>query len=217
MKKDIYNTYLGKAYRFIGFKGFEKTIENKSLRFSRIDTFNDPLDCSPYLAYNWDKYNYSNGLTDIIKNHFFAPFYNSMFACCFCKKYDTLNSYLMWSHYGEKHTQLCFEIDFSHKEYLGGPSEITYPEDLCKFREELKNKNSEERGLFLATTKLKQWSYEEEVRLIIDISFLENSSENYFENNHRYLNYPLDLNIISKVIFGINAEKSNELWYNSKT
>lgn len=57
MKNDIYNTYNGKAYRFLSFEALEKTIVYRQLRFSRFATFNDPLDCSVFIGdINFEKY-----------------------------------------------------------------------------------------------------------------------------------------------------------------
>ena len=47
---DGYNTYLNKAYRFISFDGLFKTIESRSLRFTRVDKFNGALDNNPFIA-----------------------------------------------------------------------------------------------------------------------------------------------------------------------
>ena len=55
--KDSFNTYRNKAYRFLSFEGLTKTVESGYLRFARPDTFNDPLDVSPYLLdFDWENY-----------------------------------------------------------------------------------------------------------------------------------------------------------------
>ena len=207
MSSDIYNSYKGKAYRFTPIEALIATITNKKLRFTRIDKYNDPLDCSPYLApFNWEKYYNKNYLLNELKNIYFEKFFENFYACCFCKEYDTENSYLMWSHYGKDHSQLCFEIDFSKYDYLGCPSEIMYPNDIVSFRDKYKNIIEGGYGLFVTTTKLKVWSYEKEVRLIIDIGKPENKSiiSNITERN---IDVILNPSIISKIIFGVNSTK----------
>lgn len=212
--KQEYNTFSGKAYRYISYDGFKKTIENEVLRFTRIDNFNDPLDCSPYLApFEWGNYNFNSGLTKEIKDHFFAPYHNSFFICCFSKNYDTQGSYLMWSHYANGHSQLCFELDFSNYNSLGIPFEVNYPDDISLCREKLKIKKTCEENdfLFVITSKLKQWSYEEEIRLIIDINIKNKLTESLkYDESDKYIYAPIDLNKISKVTFGVNSKKEEE-------
>jgi hypothetical protein len=212
MTIDNYNTFLGKAYRFISFDGLYNTIENKSLRFTRIDKLNDPLDSSPFLGpYDWANCNPTNNILKNALKNSFSPLTTKYYICCFCKEYDTADSYLMWSHYGEHHSQLCFEFDFLKNQFLGGPSEIYYPDDLNNYRKKKKDNPNVNIGLYLATTKIKQWSHEKEVRLIIDKDnhgIDEKLNNSLTDNEHIYVN--LDLSYISKVVFGVNAEKQNE-------
>lgn len=196
------------------FDGLFKTIENQNLRFTRVDQFNDPLDNSPFLApLDWKEYveNEPNFI-NVLKSYMFSEVFSSIFISCFCKEYDSMDSYLMWAHYGQSHTQLCFEIDFEKYNFLGGPSEVNYPESLATFREKLKRKNQNKIGLELVTTKSKVWCYEKEVRLIIDILNPSTDVTKYSAStNGHYLFVPFDLHYISKVIFGVNSSKLNEV------
>ncbi len=209
---DIFNTFYGKAYRFIPIQYFIQAIEKASLRFSRIDTFNDPLDSSPYLSFEkwWEKYQGDFKTIHDLKNRCFKRFTENYYAYCLCKEYDTPDSYLMWAHYGQSHTQMCFEIDFGKYKIVGGPSNITYENDIAKVRDSLINSHPNVRGLFLATTKLNQWKYEKEVRLIIDTKISKNSPFITLEQDHRHLNFQFNPSVISKVIFGINANPKEE-------
>ncbi len=221
MKTDIYNTFLGKAYRFLGFDGFIKTIESKTLWFSRIDTFNDPLDCNPllhpYVYYVCERYQKAIKMFNPIKDKdlyeaiktSFQSYYEKAYVCCFCKEYDAYESYLMWAYYGS-HKQMCFEIDFNKNRLLGGPSNISYEEDLVRKRNLVRSNNPDERGLFIATTKSKIWEHEKEVRLIVDIESNNISKDITFSNDKKYLFYPFDIKIISKVIFAVNSDIKDE-------
>ncbi|MFT6211505.1 MAG: hypothetical protein ACJATE_002141 [Bacteroidia bacterium] len=134
---DGYNTYLGKSYRFLTFAGLFKTIENRSLRFTRADKFNDPLDNSPFITpFDWEMATKqgAGSLQKVAFEDFSSSVFQLLFICCFCKEYKSDDSYLMWSHYGQSHSQVCFEIDFSKNQYLGGPSEVDYPENLLQER-----------------------------------------------------------------------------------
>lgn len=213
MAKDNFNTYSGKAYRYLSFDGLYKTIENESLRLTRVDQFNDPLDNSPLLApFDWKEYK-SGGesFIKIAEHHIFSKVFSSMYLCCFCKEYKSENSYLMWSHYGQSHSQVCFEIDFSKTNFLGSPSQVNYPKNLANERDKLKTKASDELGLFLVTTKLRNWSYEKEVRLIVDNMHPNVISSDFkLSSDSKFLYANFKLKNISKVIFGIKSERINE-------
>ncbi|MBN1988337.1 MAG: DUF2971 domain-containing protein [Bacteroidales bacterium] len=213
--KDNCNTYLGKAYRFLSFDGLFNTIGNKSLRFTRVDKVNDPLDCSPLIApLNWDEYSIHGGelFPKFVCDYVSKRVFKSLFICCFCKEYQSDDSFLMWSHYGQSHSQVCFEIDFLQNRYLGGPSEVEYPDSLIDKRNDSFNFDKGQLGLYLITNKLKQWSYEKEVRLIVDTKNPNIDNERFkFNSNSEYLYVDFDLNYISKVIFGAKSTLTNEL------
>ena len=68
------------------------------------------------------------------------------------------------------------------------------------------------RGYMQFTSKSSLWSYEKEVRLIVDIRSLSKESERFkLNDNAEYLFVEFDLKYITKVIFGINASLTNEL------
>ena len=210
--QETYNTYNGKAYRFLSFDGLHKTIQSSSLRFTRPDQFNDPLDNSSFIApLKWEKWE-EIGLTAFAEKRYTNHIFGSIYISSFCKEYDTEDSYLMWAHYGNKnHTGVAFEIDFSKIKYLGNPDNVTYPPNLAEKRNELKE--NEDVGLFSATNKHKVWSYEKEVRLIVDTEKegIKNDSRIRKSYDEKHLFVDFDLNYISKIIFGINSDSENEL------
>jgi len=204
--QETYNTYNGKAYRFLSFKGLHKTIQSNSLRFTRPDQFNDPLDNSSITPLDWEQCE-KIGLTAFVEKKYTNYIFGSIYISSFCKEYETEDSYLMWAHYGDKnHTGVAFEIDFSKVKYLGNPDNVTYSPNLAEKRNELKN--DEDIGLFSATNKHKVWLYEKEVRLIVDTKKegIKNDSRIKKSYDEKYLFVDFDLNFISKVIFGINAD-----------
>lgn len=210
---DPFRSFNDKAYRFITFEGLKKTIEEQMLRFARIDSFNDPLDFNPFLANkNWELVSQMGykalrkWQTESVNKRF-----NSMYVCCFSKKYDDFNSYLMWSHYADSHKGVCFEFDFSILPYLGNPSEVNYPEDLCLERQLGNGKNPEDFGIYVATTKLANWKYEEEVRLIVDTKHpLMNTRNNKHSENEKYLHIEFNPINLTKIIFGLNSNIAEE-------
>ena len=210
--QETYNTYNGKAYRFLSFEGLHKTIQSSSLRFTRPDQFNDPLDNSSLIApLKWEEWK-EIGLTAFAEKRYTNHIFRSIYISSFCKEYEAENSYLMWAHYGDKnHTGVAFEIDFSKVKYLDNPDNVIYPPNLVEKRNELKN--DEEIGYFLVTNKHKVWSYEKEIRLIVDTEKegIKNDSRIKKSCDEKHLFVDFDLNYISKIIFGINADKENEL------
>jgi len=208
--QETYNTYNGTAYRFLSFDGLYKTIQSSSLRFTRPDQFNDPLDNSSLMTpLDWEQCE-KIGLTTFIEKRYTNYIFGSIYISSFCKEYETEDSYLMWAHYGDKnHTGVAFEIDFSKIKYLGNPSNVTYPPNLAKKRNELKDNGKT--GLFSVTNKHKVWSYEQEVRLIVDAVLTKNRKgfKKSYDEKHLFVDF--DLNFISKIIFGINSDSENEL------
>lgn len=210
--KDIFDSYSDKAYRFMSFDGLFNTIKSQYLRFSRVDQFKDPLDNSPYLMkLNWHEISKKgDDFIRITSRIAFEKAFSSMYICCFSKTYFSEQSYLMWSHYGKSHTQLCFEIDFSQINYCGKPSNVIYPPNLAELRKSEFEKPGEQ-GVYVTTYKHKVWSYEEEVRLIFDI---RNGNINFEKikliDDGKKLDIPFKLNYISKIIFGYNSREFDE-------
>lgn len=74
---------------------------------------------------------------------------------CFSQKNDSI---LMWSHYANSHKGFCLEYDFKMlKELITLPLPVKYSNDLP---------NDIDDKLKLIFTKSKEWSYEEEWRLV---------------------------------------------------
>lgn len=200
---DNYNSYYDKSYRFISLDSLFKTIESKSLRFTRVDSFNDPLDNSPFLMnFNWNEFSdLDPRLLARANKATFEKALSSMYVCCFSKYYNDETSYLLWSHYGDYHKGVSFEIDFSKFKYLGGPSEVKYPEDLAEQRNKISKKNGEQ-ALFIAINKTNVWNYENEVRLICDSTHEKISQISKASDDKRHLYVDFNIEFISKVVFG---------------
>ncbi|MHA7943279.1 DUF2971 domain-containing protein [Formosa sp. 3Alg 14/1] len=209
---DEYNSYKNKAYRFISFEGIINTLNSRKLRFSRVNQFNDPLDNSPYLMdLDWKQYilmGYKKvkSITEKVHENILGRTY----ICCFSKTYTSDQSYLMWSHYGRDHTQLCFEIDFSEVEYLGSPSEVIYPDSLKDTRSSL-IESSGDIGRFIVFHKSKVWEYEQEVRLIYDMVYAGYDKNVNISDDKKNIDIPFNHKMISKIVFGYRANEKEEL------
>lgn len=206
-----YNTYNGKAYRFVSIEALKKTVTTKSLRFIRPDQFNDPLDCSPLITpHPWKVWKVAGTeFMEYVKSKTFEGVFESMYVCSFSKTYKSERSYLMWAYYAKQHTQVCFELDFESNPYLGNPSNVNYPKSLANARNNLVGEK--DTGLFIMTTKLNVWKHEDEVRLIVDTlnpNFYKLNAKRCSEN--KYLYVPFNPGTITKIIFGVNCSEENQ-------
>ena len=120
-----------------------------------------------------------------------------MGAVCFSKKWS---SPVLWSHYGERHkgVALGFDVPAEHVHeisYTGSRLE----EELIKGFEEEKDDLS----LKLLTTKYEHWIYEDEVRMLINLS------DTVYEEGKHFLPY-CDALKLKEVIIGPRCNLTKE-------
>ena len=207
--------FKGSAYKFCSIKTLNLIIEHEKLRFTRGDQFNDPYEANPYLVpTEWSKIvREDKSNTDVIKalaNEIFNKLSSKIYIACFSKCYIDRTSKLMWSHYGNSHKGVCFEIDFpelTQENYLKGepvPIEITYCKSL-KDERDSRNMESDDLPLYLATYKSDVWEYEQEIRLIIHKEVFDSKKINEV-NDGKNVDVVLNINQIKKVVFGVKSE-----------
>jgi hypothetical protein len=132
--------------------------------------FNDPFDCA---------FSVDGNLRALYSNYT-----KSKAICCFSKRVDSI---LMWSHYANNHTGFCVGFDES---CFGGLKEllydVTYTPDFPelnsdKFKTQTKIEGSirREENVRLLATKYIDWSYEEEVRIILELNPNEYPTETW--------------------------------------
>ena len=145
----------------------------------------------------------------LLKNskEFIETFRSDFKICCFSKTYDSPQSFLMWSHYADSHKGACFEFDMDRM-LLDAIEKYSQSQDnletsmfdyisshtmpiAVKYKSQIpKTKLDSDKNLhFWLSTKSRIWSYEKEVRCIIESSNKfeedENSSElGYFSSLH---------------------------------
>jgi len=98
-----------------------------------------------------------------------------MGAICFSKSWS---SPVLWSHYGERHrgVVLGFDIPIEHA------NEVTYTGKRIE-QELIEGFNKESNGdlsRMLLTTKYEHWAYEEEVRMLLNLTDTLNEEGKYF-------------------------------------
>ena len=120
--------------------------------YSRYDCLNDPYEGS-----------YINNSGEPVFDHLIT----SLRVLCFSRRHDNL---LLWAHYAENHRGICLEYEFTDEVYRSECFDVkysscqpildrveTYPAGVTVHKDR-------EAKVFL--TKSKDWSYEEEYRLL---------------------------------------------------
>lgn len=167
-------------YKYLDINGAKCMIGNQNLQFTNASQLNDPFDCHPKLI------DYSN-VPDIIAKDPIRKEWeqkieendalnrrNDTWLCSLSKVNDSL---LMWSHYCYNHKGVCIGLDLDkvmesvpgmgvgmiyiyplvlevrYQDIVERPKAYHTPEDLFHYQ---------------LQTKAKDWSYEQEVRLVIE-------------------------------------------------
>lgn len=180
-----------KLYKYRFFNGFEKIIiENSSLYYAPVESFNDPFDCKLSFKKSYSKNemrlrfidmierteNESLRLKNIVRDYGKNEDFVELFKTKTDQMIDSIgvlslsqncNSILMWSHYANNHTGLVFEFSPININAIDScfyhPLKVQYSEEY----EELSYTNNPVTELpKLILTKYKDWAYEEEYRCI---------------------------------------------------
>ena len=204
--------------------------ENFFLRLSRFGDFNDPFEMvlGNYLAsIGQEEY---NAIIEMA-SHLSDPdsFYNFAIDAqcgvrawagimCFTSKKDNL---LMWSHYASNHEGICIEFDGSSDFFNGkytdaceffGSRQKDHYENIGQLRKvDYKN----ERPSYMDPGEIEynteswfvkslEWSYEEELRLILPIDLAKGIE------NSDMLFYPVEPKIIKSIILGCRMSIDNK-------
>ena len=151
----------------------------------------------------------------VLVRRYLSDFQKTHLICCFSKIYDSI---LMWSHYAEKHTGVCFEFDvgLDEKDMV----EVNYRKDKVEFKilnvvshilaleflnkpYDSTNQQFNKEVMEPLYTKSTDWKYEQEVRYILPIRF---SDRVFKDKNNYYIKSPH----IKSVIIGCRADKNSE-------
>lgn len=135
------------------------TLINNELWASSPKLFNDPFESM--VTFKFEKNNQA----------LFEEYVEKKAICCFSKNKENI---LMWSHYADSHRGFCVEIDDTIIKRSSLLSEVCYEElrvDSTKnFLSSQKKGEINKTWEKLLTHKHKDWRYEREVRLILNMS-----------------------------------------------
>lgn len=205
------------VYKYLSIESALKVLENSTLKFSSPHNFNDPFDCKVNINIDGgyqEIYNYlcranknrdisisqlKNIATELATNPIAKYRYlvetieqaiNEMKICCFSEVYDSI---LMWTHYANNHTGICFKFDISKDlACFSLPLKVKYAKEFHEFN--LFNEYSS--GITnMPRYKSEEWAYEREIRMI---KALGCESFNSFNRDS-----------LIEVIFGLRTKQEN--------
>jgi hypothetical protein len=215
-------------YKYIDINGAKLMLGNRNLQFTNASQLNDPFDCHPKLI------DYSNVPDHLAKDSIRKEWEqligenkalnlrNDTWLCSLSKVNDSL---LMWSHYCYNHRGVCIGLDLDKVMESVPPMfgttflkplviEVQY-QDIIERPSAYRPK--EDMFSYQWRTKSKDWSYEQEVRLVIPRPHqmyaaltseqMERSKRNEtldWRELHHYM--PLKGECFESIYFGVNTE-----------
>lgn len=206
-------------YKYIDIEGALLLIERQSFKFSNPKDFNDPFDLYENLI-NFSKHetNPPPNLTRSEKRnvttvsekvkikylqHEWKKHRNNFGISCFSKTYK---SFLMWSHYSDKHTGVCIGFYVDAMKLLEDgflAFGVEYEDNFVpKPYSDLDLKIRMETMMQYLSLKASCWSYEEETRLI-NFDYFINYKDNFI-NFSKYAE-------IKEVYYGLKTSKNDRL------
>jgi hypothetical protein len=135
------------------------------------------------------------------ENHFFKQTSNCYGVFSLSTKWDSL---LMWSHYANNHKGFCIgfnEDKLRESEIFGSGLRVDYNDEF-PVRNPLEEIQPLNNAILQLGTKAKEWSYEEEFRLI-------NLNPDGISASDRIVKYPD--NFISEIILGIDIPEKDKV------
>lgn len=147
-----------RVYKFTNAQYGISNLEKKRLKLSTIKDLNDPFDLCPL---DTTDPAVSNAADAVI-----SDVWKTTAIVCFSRNWDNL---LLWSHYGDSHKGICLGFDIP----MGDPganfdTDVFYQPNLLQIR------SPEDVNFDLANrllrTKHESWSYEQEVRMFVNLN-----------------------------------------------
>jgi hypothetical protein len=147
-----------RVYKFTRAQYGISNLENRRLKLSTIKDLNDPFDLCPLDT--------TDPAVSMAAGAVTSGVWGTTAILCFSRNWDNL---LLWSHYGDSHRGVCLGFD-TPVGYLGPnyDTDVLYQPNLLRIR------GPEDVNFDLANrllrTKHESWSYEQEVRMFVNLS-----------------------------------------------
>lgn len=202
----------------------EELFSSGRVFFQTPRNLNDPFECSPEFTFNGTDEDFIEYLTrekqkrdggsleearaemsdvftadrvflpyklEMIRNHFYKSLSTEIGIYCLSERHDSL---LMWAHYADKHQGFCIEFEADEKTpLLGSAQKVRYSNTYPTV--DFFNTSSDEQVDQIFLTKSKDWSYENEWRIVDH------------ENGSGIRTYPEEL--MRSVAFGLRMPASD--------
>lgn len=219
-------------YKYLSIDGGLKMLEHSNLQFANAVCLNDPFDCHPAL------FRYDVPQVFVVEDDEPIPTSESLVesdkkdmeklrdSTWICSLSKIKNSLLMWTHYCQCHQGVCVGLNIERvKSYLcahldfpyRGPKEceVYYDTFVSKPNYALSDKGYLD---YQASTKALEWSYEQEVRLVVlnltASTVLGDNSCRYRTKDGLYLvrnpyRPTIDSNCFESVYLGVRISPTN--------
>ena len=215
-------------YKYIDINGAKLMLGNRNLQFTNASQLNDPFDCHPKLI------DYSNVPDHLAKDSIRKEWEqligenkalnlrNDTWLCSLSKVNDSL---LMWSHYCYNHKGVCIGLDLDKvMESVPPMFGTTFLKPLVievQYQDIIERPSAyrptADMFSYQWRTKAKDWSYEQEVRLVIPrpsfmyAAFTPEQAKHPKETwdireIHHYM--PLKGECFESIYFGVNTEQT---------
>ena len=160
MNKQVY-------YHFLSYKSAVNDLENKRIKVSTLGSLNDPFEFMPYGRYGFkERQSY---------NRVFRAVSKKWGILCFSR---TWKEQLLWAHYGDKHEGIALGFEIPKDKII----KVKYNSSEIREKFELTDdpNENERRFLNLADKKFREWKYEKEFRLLIELKDCKSEANYYF-------------------------------------
>jgi hypothetical protein len=148
-----------RVYKFTSAKYGILNLESRRLKLSNLDDLNDPFDV-------FNSIDTTNPHIAQAVAAMSVHFRGRIGMLCFSRNWDNL---LLWSHYGESHRGLCLGFDIrDNSSEAGVYMDVLYQPNLMKIRDP--RDINQDLAFRLLSTKHESWSYEQEVRIFVQIN-----------------------------------------------
>ncbi len=179
LEKEVRDILVGTIFKYGPASCVERTLKDKTLRFSSLSDFNDIYESEYRLAHFFESDDESEKWTrgpvlpfERIKD-LARKYLEAVRVTCF--SYSTTNN-LMWSHYSEHHKGICYCFDFSNttknpfSSNNVGWGNVIYSSLIPEIQV---FQNSTTEGILemlltnVVLTKSSEWAYEQEIRFFL--------------------------------------------------
>ena len=189
-------------YHYLSDKNAIDDLEKQHMRVSTLDTLNDPFEMKPYLRYDRRGRRPYDDLYRKIKEKWGL--------LCFTQGWSEP---LLWSHYAGKHKGIALGFEILRGEVL----KVEYTPELKRQKIRLTgDSETDERSfLDLAKVKYKEWEYENEYRILVELKDCppDDKGRHFlrFGNRLRVREIVLGCKFDHKGKFGDNKERKKDI------